>query len=189
MGIGTWLTKHPADRNGQSAPLSRISILETLSRRERRKVEQAMRLSVYPPDAPIFREGERDERLYIVLEGRIDILRDTARTSPPPPIRLGPGEFFGETALIDDAPRTASAISAETSRLLSLSRADFRALCERHPRIGIQMVMQIASVIAERLRETNRLLKGAQAPRSQSQEAEVPEESEILRHKPGGQLQ
>jgi CRP-like cAMP-binding protein len=186
MGIGTWFTKRPADRDGQSALLSRISILETLSRRERRKVEQAMRLSVCPPDAPIFREGERDERLYVVLEGRVDILRRSARTTPPAPVRLGPGEFFGETALIDDAPRTASAVPAETTRLLSLSRPDFRALCERHPRIGIQMVMQISSVIAERLRETNRLLKEAQAPRSQPQEAEVPEESEILRHKPGG---
>ncbi|MBI2952125.1 cyclic nucleotide-binding domain-containing protein [bacterium] len=187
MGIGTWLTKRPADRDRQSALLSRISIFETLSRRERRRVEQAMRLSVCPPDAPIFREGERDEHFYVVVEGRIDILRRPAKTPSPEPVCLGPGEFFGETALIADAPRTASAIPAETTRLLSLSRADFRALCERHPRIGIQIVMQISSVIAGRLRETNRLLKEAQAPRSQPQEAEVPEESEILRHKAGGQ--
>lgn len=187
MRIGDWLTKRSGDRDGQTALLSRVPIFETLSRRERRKVEQAMRLRICPPDVPIFCEGEGDEHLYVIVEGRIRILRDPAKTPPVAPVSLGPGEFFGETALIIDAPRTASAIPAEMARLLSLSRSDFRALCERHPRIGIQIVIHLSQVIAERLRETNRLLKEAQAPKPQPQEAEVPEESEILRHKAGGQ--
>ncbi|MSS72797.1 MAG: cyclic nucleotide-binding domain-containing protein [Candidatus Latescibacteria bacterium] len=187
MRIGTWLTKRSGDRDGQAALLSRVSIFDTLSKRELRKVEQAMRLRVCPPEVPIFREGDRDEHLYIVVEGRIEIFRDPAKTPLEAPVSLGPGEFFGETALIADAPRTASIIPTETTRLLSLSRSDFRTFCARHPRLGVQIIIHLSQVIAERLRETNRLLKEAQAPRPKTQETEVPEESEILRPKAGGQ--
>jgi CRP-like cAMP-binding protein len=150
-------------------------------------VEQAMRPGVRPPDVPIFREGEQDEHLYVIVEGRVEIFRDQGKTSMEAPLSLGPGEFFGETALIADAPRTASVIPSGTTRLLSLSRSDFRAFCARHPRLGVQIIIHLSQVIAERLRETNRMLKEAQAPRPKPQEAEVPEETEILRSRAGGQ--
>lgn len=187
MRIEAWLRKQSSDWAGQNVTLSRIPIFETLSRREQRKVEQTMRLRICPPDAPIFRAGERDDRFYVVVDGRVEILRSPAGTTPVAPVGLGPGEFFGEMALIDDAPRSASAIPIGTTQLLSLSRSDFMALCERHPRIGIQIIIRLSQVIAERLRQTNRMLKEAQAHKPQPQAAEVPEESEILRHKTGGQ--
>jgi CRP-like cAMP-binding protein len=187
VGIGAWLRRQSKDPDGKDAALAHIPIFESLSGRERRKVELAMRLRVCPPDAPVFREGDRDDRLYVILEGRVEVLRGPAKLPPVAPVYLGPGEFFGETALIDDAPRTASVVPVEATRLLSLSRPDFRALCERYPEIGVQVVILLSQIIAERLRETNRLLKETQAPRPQPQEAEVPEESEILRHRAGGQ--
>jgi len=188
VGIGAWLKKQSNDPDGKGAALEGIPIFESLSGRERRKVRQAMRLRVCSPEAPVFREGDQDDHLYVIQEGCVEVLRGAAPPPPGVPVRLGPGEFFGETALIDDAPRTASAVPVEATRLLSLSRSDFRALCEAHPRIGIQIVIHLSLVIAERMRETNRLLKETQAHRSQPQEAEVPEESEILRHKAGGRV-
>ena len=183
MNIVTWLRKRPGAPEWDG-PLSGIPIFEGLSRRERRWVAQMMRHRTCPPGTPIFHEGERDERLYVVLEGRVQILR---AVSEIPPACLGPGEFFGETALIAEFPRSASAVPLDPVHLLSLSRSDFVRLCDRHPHIGVQIAIHLSQVIAERLRQTNHLLKEAQTHGPQTEEAEVPEESEILRHRPGGQ--
>lgn len=180
MKIVAWLSKRPGASEG---PLARIPLFDGLSGRERRRVEQMMRFRTCPPGASIFQEGERDGHLHVVLEGRVRIAQPAPGASP---VDLGPGDFFGETALIADVPRSASALAAEAVRLMSLSRADFLRLCDRHPHIGVQIAIHLSQVVAERLRQTNHRLKEVQA-RAPRGEGEVPEESEILRHRTGGQ--
>ena len=72
---------------------------------------------------------------------------------------IGAGAFFGVMALLDDSPRTASAVAAEDSELLILSRDDLLQLAETRPRSGVKIVMQLSQIVAERLRRTNRSLK------------------------------
>ena len=138
-----------------------------------------MRLLVCEPGAPIFREGERDDRFYVILDGRVEVLRVSSDGDPAPLVVLEPGDSLGETALVCDLPRTASAIPRNPARLLTLSRDDFMALCDRSPHLGVQVALGLSQVIAERMRLTNRLLKEAQAGPIR------PEESEIERHRSG----
>lgn len=183
MNIVSWLQAQ-SDRVDQPGPLSEIPIFEGLSPRERKRVAGMMRPLALPAGATIFHEGDLDELLHVVVEGRVRIHRSASEMAPA---LLGPGDFFGETSLIAEFPRTASAVSLDPVRLLTLSRSDFVKLCGSDPHIGVQIAVNLSQVVAERLRQTNHLLKEAQTGGSKGEEPEVPEESEILRHGTGGQ--
>jgi len=76
-------------------------------------------------------QGEEGDRLFILEEGRIDILHDNVLVRT-----LGPGDILGEIALISGAPRTADAVAKSPCRLLELSKRDFDRVCKQAPEIA-----------------------------------------------------
>lgn len=94
----------------------------------------------------IFREGQPGDVLYIVVEGAVDILINEQMLE-----QLGPGDIFGEMALIEDRPRSATAIARTDCLLTPISRTHFLALIQRTPLFALQVMR----VLAHRLRRTN----------------------------------
>ena len=82
----------------------------------------------FEPRQIIFHQGDRGDRIYIVVDGEVEMLKDDR-----PLARLGPGECFGEMALVNDSPRMATARVVTKTNLLSLDRAAFSALFAYHP--------------------------------------------------------
>src|ERR1041384_6102863 len=82
----------------------------------------------YPKDSVVFFENEEGDSFFMILEGRIKvtILGDDGREIILSV--LGPGDFFGEMALLDNEPRSATAIAIEESELLILQRTDFQGV-------------------------------------------------------------
>jgi voltage-gated potassium channel len=76
----------------------------------------------------VVRRGQPGDSMYFVVEGEVEI-------QIGPPVRLGPGSFFGEIALITGAPRGATVIATHTTILLALDLADFRDLAGRRPEL------------------------------------------------------
>jgi voltage-gated potassium channel len=76
----------------------------------------------------IVRRGQPGDAMYFVVEGEVEIQID-------PPVRLGPGTFFGEIALITGAPRSATVTATRATTLLALDLADFRDLAARRPEL------------------------------------------------------
>ena len=105
----------------------------------------------FPKDAVVFFENEAGDTLFMVAEGRIKvtILGDDGREVILSV--LGAGEFFGDMSLLDNEPRSATAIAAEDSELLSLSRADFEGLMKENPGIMTTLIR----VLTARLRHAN----------------------------------
>jgi CRP/FNR family transcriptional regulator/CRP/FNR family cyclic AMP-dependent transcriptional regulator len=106
----------------------------------------------YPKDTVVFFENEQGDTLFMILEGRVrvTILGDDGREVILSV--LGPGDFFGEISLLDNEPRSATAIAAEESELLLLlHRADFQGAMSENPSIGAALIR----VLTTRLRRAN----------------------------------
>jgi CRP/FNR family cyclic AMP-dependent transcriptional regulator len=105
----------------------------------------------YPKDTVVFFENEEGDIFFMILEGRIKvtILGDDGREIILSV--LGAGDFFGELALLDNEPRSATAIAIEESELLSLHRTEFENAIAGNPAI----LSALIKVLTARLRRAN----------------------------------
>ncbi len=94
----------------------------------------------------IFREGEPGDRLYIVVEGQVDVLIDDQLLET-----VQPGGILGEMALVDDKPRSATAVARVDCVLTPISRQHFLTLVQHTPLFALQVMR----VMADRLRRAN----------------------------------
>jgi NADH:ubiquinone reductase (H+-translocating) len=97
----------------------------------------------FEPRQIIFRQGDRGDRLYIVVDGEVEMLKLDQREREERLARLGPGECFGEMALVNESPRMATARTVTKVNLLSLDRATFTALFASHPPLRSMFQMLI----------------------------------------------
>ena len=104
----------------------------------------------------MFREGEKGDKLYIVLDGRVRISKFIPGVGEEALAVLDRGEFFGEMALIDDAPRSADAKAHETdATVLSIDRATLNEILSMDPHASLQFLNLLCRMISRRLREIN----------------------------------
>ncbi len=89
----------------------------------------------FPKGGVIFFENDEGSSFFMIEAGRVkvSILGDDGREVILS--MMGPGDFFGEMALLDDEPRSATAIAAETTELISLNRSDFQSAVDENPEI------------------------------------------------------
>jgi CRP-like cAMP-binding protein len=108
----------------------------------------------FPAGAVVFEEGDPGSRLYVVISGQVRIVKRTGGRTVTL-ARLGQGEFFGEMALLDRQPRSASAVVEEPARLLELDEAAFeRIVADRG-----EVALRILKKLSKRLREANRRIR------------------------------
>jgi sigma-B regulation protein RsbU (phosphoserine phosphatase) len=125
----------------QTALFRKIPLLSDLPRDELDRLAAGLGVVALEAGQVLFKEGEPGESLYVVLEGRLQILLAMDSPDEKQIALLGPGEFIGEMSLlIPDRARTASARAAEASRLWQMTRADFDALLVRQPQLAYVMV-------------------------------------------------
>ncbi|HEX8171666.1 MAG TPA: cyclic nucleotide-binding domain-containing protein [Thermoanaerobaculia bacterium] len=104
----------------------------------------------------IFREGEKGDKLYIVLDGRVRISKFIPGVGEEALTVLDRGDFFGEMALIDEKPRSADAKSHEgDATVLSIDRATLNEILSMDPHASLQFLNLLCRMISRRLREIN----------------------------------
>ncbi len=99
----------------------------------------------------IFFEHEPGDRFYLIQKGRVKIVKIIGNLEKIIDI-LNPGEFFGEMAILEEAPRTASIIALEECTLLEFNRENFATLVEGNPQIGISLLKIFARRIYDQKR-------------------------------------
>lgn len=97
----------------------------------------------FTPWQIIVAQGTPGQAFYLILTGRVEILRDGVSLGA-----FGPGDFFGEMSLLDDAPRSATIRAIDHVSCLMLSSWDFKAVLEVYPSIAIKLL----EVLSRRLR-------------------------------------
>jgi CRP-like cAMP-binding protein len=100
-------------------------------------------------------EGDTGRALFILESGKVEL----SRTGPDGKARslytIQPGDFFGEMALLEQLPRTATATAMEKSQVLLLYRSKLESILSYHPRIGVQIMTHLAQLLSARLRRAN----------------------------------
>lgn len=132
--------------------LRNIPLFDGLSRKELSAVESILHRREYDPDEVLFHQGNPGVGMYVIREGTIDI-----RYEPTGDIlaELTDGDFFGELALLNETPRSATAIARTDSVLYGLFRPDLLDLVERDSSLGVQILLRMGQVLSERLIQTN----------------------------------
>jgi CRP-like cAMP-binding protein len=97
-------------------------------------------VATVPPGTTLIREGEDGDAFYIVLDGKVDVRRKGVSVA-----QLGPGEYFGELALLDPAPRDADVVAATDVTFGRLSRGRLRLAIEAVPGVAEAMLGFLAS--------------------------------------------
>jgi len=132
--------------------LRRIPMFEDLSKRELAAVERILHRREYLPEEVIFREGEPGMGMYIIHSGRVAIVAEPSNVQLS---ELKEGDFFGEVSLLDESPRSATAIARTSCKVFGFFQPDLFSLVERNPRLGVKIVIRLAKIIGVRLRNTN----------------------------------
>jgi CRP/FNR family cyclic AMP-dependent transcriptional regulator len=99
----------------------------------------------------IIKEGDEAVGFFVLSSGKVRVVKDLGSDKEQTLATLTPGEFFGETALLDGYPRTASVQTVEKTECLALTRWDFMSELKSSP----TMAVEIVRVLARRLRETD----------------------------------
>lgn len=137
------------------AILTNVELLEGLSSTELEELANVCEERVYPIDEIITQQGEVGEELYIVYEGFVEVVRSgiTPDNAPRTIVHLGEGQIFGEMALVDRGPRSATVMAAsEQTKILVINRDDFDRICEMSHHIGYVVMRNIAADLSFKLR-------------------------------------
>lgn len=101
----------------------------------------------------VFSENMPGESLYIVHSGTIRVSKMISEADEKTLVILGPEEVFGEMALLDGAPRSATARVIESTRLLGLAKPEFDRFCEQHPQLGLKFLKNLVRVFCRKVRD------------------------------------
>ena len=122
---------------------------------------QIKRLAAYadvyqvPMETVIFYEGDKNAFLVLIVTGRIHVVKFDSMHQARHITTLGSGKTIGEMSLIDGEPRSASAVSATEVTLLVITAEHFTRLLNEWPAVGTILVLKIAKLMSQYLRQTS----------------------------------
>jgi CRP/FNR family cyclic AMP-dependent transcriptional regulator len=128
--------------------LARVPLFRGLSGRQRGSLAKRFVERQYPADRAIVTQGKGGEGFFIILSGNTDVIRERSDGEKVQVNTFGPSDFFGELALLDDGPRTASVITTEPTQCLALTRWDFYGALKD----DVDMAVVILQEMAKRFR-------------------------------------
>ena len=145
-----WFTDPQFSRKKQF--LHSLELFQDLKGREMGALVQALHARTYRTGEVVFIEGDIGRALFILESGKVELTRRGPDGKPSLLYTLKPGEFFGEMALLESLPRSATATAVEPTRLHLLYRTKLDALLHTEPRIGISIMGHLARLLSARLR-------------------------------------
>jgi diguanylate cyclase (GGDEF)-like protein len=135
--------------------LARVPLFQQLDQVDLERIAALTRSERYEPGKEIVRIGDAGHALYVVLEGTVLVVYP-ARSSDVELARLGVGEFFGEMAILNEKPRSATVRAIDAVRVLRLEKDDFTRLIMETP----QLALQVMESLSGRIRNTDEQISG-----------------------------
>ena len=107
------------------------------------------------PGTTIIREGDIDDYMLFVIEGRVNILKTDSHGERRPMTIAGPGTTLGEMSMIDGEPRFASCIALDKTTFAVLSRESMVKIIMEEPSFGSKILIKLITMLSQRLRSTS----------------------------------
>ena len=131
------------DKDSKVAAMKHVPLFSLLSKGELRRIAQLADEVDLRAGKVLTTEGTRGREFFVLLEGDADVTKGGSSIN-----KLGPGDFFGEIALISDSPRTATVTATSPVRALVITDRSFRRLLDEQPEIQRKVLMALAERLA-----------------------------------------
>jgi CRP-like cAMP-binding protein len=140
---------HDSNRVGHDwlAALAEVPLFDGLSKRQLRRIAKLARVRRFAPGSTMVRTGEPGKSFFVLLDGTARVVRKSGRAR-----RLGVGDYFGEMALLDGAPRSASVVADGEVLALTIDRPGFTKILRAEPALA----QALLGTLAARLRAAER---------------------------------
>ena len=135
--------------------LKSVPLFDGLSGRELGLLAQSLHSRAYQEGEVLFVEGDIGRALFVLESGRVELTRRDPSGEPRRIYTVMPGDFFGEMALLEQLPRSASATASERSQLHLLYRTKLDSILSSNPRIGATVMTHMARLLSSRLRRAS----------------------------------
>jgi len=135
--------------------LKKVPIFSRFTPEELETVRQATRrLEVREGDI-LFSEGDAGDSICFVVDGRLDVMQTPLSGEPVIVNALSRGQSFGEMAIMEKKPRSATIKAVAPSRLITLDRSRFETLMQEQPTVAVKILMGVSLLLSKKLRQTN----------------------------------
>src|SRR5512145_643912 len=122
------------------------------------RLAQTLKVVEVPAGATLFREGEDGRSMYVVLRGEVEVTKRSHRGTDARMALLGPGDWFGEMAIVDVQPRSASILALAPTSLLAVTTNDLDQLYRHDLKAYAIIVLNLARELSRRLRVADAIL-------------------------------
>lgn len=125
------------------------------------RLEDIEQLSAYmaayraPPGGIIIREGQVDDYMLLLIEGKVEIVKTDKRGQRQAMTTVGPGMTLGEMSMIDGDPRFATCIAIDTTTFAVLTRDNMVRIILERPELGAKLLIKLVTLLSHRLRQTS----------------------------------
>ena len=144
---------------GDEVPLDRLAVLAGLTAAERELVGRTLGRRVYQRGDIVIKEGDTDRSLFMISKGTASVKVTLAGQAREKRLAsFSPGAVFGEVALLDEEPRSATVTADEELVCYVLDEAHFGALTREHPSIAIKLLTNLSRELSRRLRKANAMI-------------------------------
>ena len=133
--------------------LAAVDLFAQFTRKDLARIGRAVVERKYKKGETVVKEGEQAVAFFVVTKGKLEVTKG-AGAKKHKLDTFGPGSVFGETALLDGGPRTATIVALEDAECLVLSRWDFVAELQTNPHMAVAML----PILSKRLRQTDERL-------------------------------
>ena len=141
------------------AQLKKVALFESLLPDQLKLIASIVDEQQVKPSTLLFADGDQADCFYFIVQGKVRISKHVPGIGEEALSILEPGDYFGEMALIDDANRSADAITNTTCTLGSISKAAFDNLLFMNKDLAYDLLWTFVRVLSSRLRETNEKMR------------------------------
>lgn len=140
--------------------LTTFSFFDSLDERDLALISPHLHLLEIDPGKVLFKEGDKGDGVYFVLDGDLDVFKDASSSGRSGVDRvkittLNKGKSIGEMSVIDRTPRSATVKARTRSTLVGMTLESFDFICEEHPRVGIKILKGISRLLSMNMRKTS----------------------------------